>query len=86
MKAQIQLFVGGRVALDDGAEAEFIGGVMTNDDHTLILVEDGNRRRQWIRLTTDLRVVDSGSIESASADRNVSDRVKSALIRRSQRR
>lgn len=82
MKAPIQLFVGGRVALDDGTEAEFIGGVMTNFDHTLVLVEDSKRRRQWIRLTTDLSVIDPGRIESASANRTASDKIKAGWLRK----
>ena len=79
---QVQLYAGATIRLADETEAVVVGGVMTNDEKTLILVEDGRRRRQWVKFTTGINVVDAGSIQSASADRTTGDRVKGSLIRR----
>lgn len=79
---QTTIYIGATIRLGDGTEAIFVGGVMTNDEKTLILVEGSNRRRQWVRLSTSLEVVDPGSIESASADRTLGDKIKSASLRK----
>lgn len=79
---QSQLFTGARIKTDDGSEAVFVGGIMTNDEKTLILVEDCNRRRQWIKFTTALEVIDPSTIESASADRTTEDKIKSFFLRK----
>lgn len=63
-------------------EGRFTGAVMTTSGIVLVLVEDSDRRRQWIRLDDRLNLIEQGPTTSAAEDVTVGQKVKSGLLRR----